>query len=194
MQTRLSALLAAGGTSLAELDQELHDVLLPCSTAGDQLTLRVHNLQQRQQQQQQQRLKAAAGSTPASPSKAAAAEAGGSGSPQRAARQQAAAGAAALTPGALTVSALEDAECTVALLQAQLVSLSSKAAAGEARVAELQQRLTAAVVRRTREVAYARAAGEVQLATLQDAVSRLGQRDDMAGQVSVEGEGDTGPM
>lgn len=52
-------------------------------------------------------------------------------------------------------------------------------------MADLQRRLTAAAVRRTREVASARAAGEVQLATLQDAVVRLGSRDDMAGQVSV---------
>jgi hypothetical protein len=84
-------------------------------------------------------------------------------------------------------SALEDAESTVTLLQSKLVMASSAAAAAEARVEDLQQRLTSAAVRRTREVASARAAGEVQLATLQDAVQRLGQRDDMTGQVIVGG-------
>jgi hypothetical protein len=88
-----------------------------------------------------------------------------------------------LTPEGLLASALEEAESTIALLQAKLVTASSEAAGAQARVCDLEQRLTAAAVRRTREVASARAAGEVQLATLQDAVRTLGQRDDMTGQV-----------
>ena len=63
------------------------------------------------------------------------------------------------------------------------MAATSAAASAEGRVEDLQQRLAAAAVRRAREVAAARAAGEVQLQTLQDAVQRLGQRDEMAGQV-----------
>jgi hypothetical protein len=69
------------------------------------------------------------------------------------------------------------------LLQGRLVAATSAAASADGRVEDLQQRLAAAAVRRAREVAAARAAGEVQLQTLQDAVQRLGQRDEMAGQV-----------
>ena len=72
---------------------------------------------------------------------------------------------------------------SASLLQARLVAATSAAASADGRVEDLQQRLAAAAVRRAREVAAARAAGEVQLQTLQDAVQRLGQRDEMAGQV-----------
>jgi chromosome segregation ATPase len=97
-------------------------------------------------------------------------------------KHEAEAGEAVSQP-ALLAAALEDAEATVALLQARLVASTRSAGEAQARVAELQQRLMAAAVRRTREVAAARAAGEVQLASLQEAVQRLGQRSDTASQV-----------
>jgi len=152
LRRKLSALVAAGGSSLAELDQELTDVLDGGKSDDQQLLLRIESLQQKQRPRQQQ-------------------------------QQQAQQRVSDLSSEGLLASALEDAESTIAQLQSRLVSASSAAATAEARVADLQQRLTAAAVRRTREVAAARSAGEVQLAALQDAVSRLGQRDDMTGQV-----------
>lgn len=143
--------MAAGGASLAELDQELTDVLDGSKADDQQLLLRMESLQQKQRPIRQQQH------------------------------------VSVLSCEGLLASALEDAEYTIAQLQLRLVSASSAAATAESRVADLQQRLTAAAVRRTREVAAARSAGEVQLAALQDAVSRLGQRDDMAGQVGVPG-------
>lgn len=158
LRHKLTALLAAGGPSLAELDRELDEVLADADSAHADETQRV--LLQKLQALQQHQQKGLAASRPG---------------------QQ----AELLSSQGLLASALEDAESTIALLQSKLVGTSAAASAAEARVADLQQRLTAAAVRRTREVASARAAGEVQLATLQDAVVRLGSRDDMAGQVSV---------
>jgi hypothetical protein len=176
LRRKLSALLSAGGSDLAALDAELNDVL-GSGQADDQLMLRLQDLQQQQQLGKGSKGGSSLANslvTAAVPWQAtkAAVPAGSQGSNQ-----------GPLTPEGLLASALEDAESTIALLQAQLVTASSEAAGAGARVRDLEQRLTAAAVRRTREVASARAAGEVQLATLQDAVRTLGQRDDMAGQV-----------
>jgi hypothetical protein len=162
LRHKLTALLAAGGPSLADLDRELDEVLADADSAHADETQRalLQKLRALQQHQQQQQQKVSAASRPGQQTDL-------------------------LSSQGLLASALEDAESTIALLQSKLVGTSAAASAAEARVADLQQRLTAAAVRRTREVASARAAGEVQLATLQDAVVRLGSRDDMAGQVGV---------
>lgn len=163
LRRKLAALLAAGGPQLSELDGELDGVLRDVSNASD--------AQQRAARRGQQQH---SGKQPA-----------GRGA---AVREQAGSDAAPLSVPGLLAAALEDAESTVALLQAQLVSRNAAAAEAQARVADLQLRLAAAVVRRSREVSSARAAGEVQLAALQEAVQRLGQRSDMAGQVREAAE------
>lgn len=193
LRRKLSALLAAGGQGLVDLEAELTDVLLSSHDGGggvvvggngfgssgsggdlrlsgdDQLLLRhIQGLQKQHHNHKQQQDTKGAG---------AAAGTAGTGTGTTPHHQ--------LSPEGLLASALEDAEATLALLQGKLVATTSAAAAAEGRVAELQQRLAAAAVRRTREVASARAAGEVQLATLQDAVSRLGHREELAGQVGV---------
>jgi hypothetical protein len=185
MQKKLAALIAAGGPHLADLEVEYDAVTQP------------HSLPDQRQQQQQ--LSLGGGSrvglalTPA----AVALIAGAS-------RKQPASSTVAGTAGsiyagcdaagcsadsaessreAMLAEALADAEGAVALLQSQLLAATTKQQLADQRLQDLQQRGAAAAVRHAQALAAAKQAGAAQLAALREAVARLGNRGELAGQV-----------
>jgi hypothetical protein len=84
----------------------------------------------------------------------------------------------------MLAEALEDAEGAVALLQSRLLTAVTQQQMTDQRLQDLQQRSAAAAVRHAQALAAAKQSGAAQLAALKEAVSRLGSRGELAGQVN----------
>jgi hypothetical protein len=181
MQKKLSALVAAGGPHLADLEVE-YDAATQLYSMPDQ------------QQQQSCSSTGARHLGLALTSAALAARSGVSG-------KQAASSTIAGTAGSfcsgdtaadgtvsretLLAEALADAEGAVALLQARLLTAVTQQQLTDQRLQDLQQRSAAAAVRHAQALAAAKQSGAAQLAALKEAVSRLGSRGELAGQVRL---------
>lgn len=164
MQKKLAALIAAGGSQLADLEQEYDAITLPVQRASDQqLKLQLDHSRQASNAalQKSTSVAATAGSSAATFAK----------SDPDSSRE------------AVLAQALEDAEATVALLQSRLLEATQQQQLTAAKLEELQERAAQAAVRHSQQLASAKQAGSVQLAALQEALTRLGNRSELAGQV-----------
>lgn len=164
MQKKLAALIAAGGSHLADLEQEYDTITSPVLKTDDQQLSRY--------------LTAGLGVRNKVPSSTAV-TAGSD--------RSVAAGTnyvdAESSREALLAEALEDAESSVALLQAKLLEATHQQQLTAARLEDMEERAAQAAVRHSQQLAAAKQAGQVQLAALQEAVTRLGHRGELAGRV-----------
>jgi hypothetical protein len=182
MQKKLAALIAAGGPHLADLEVE-YDAATQPHSMPDQRQQQTYILDGSSSRQLGHALMSAA---------LAARSVGVSG---RQATSSTIAGTAGSLCGgetaangiasreAMLAEALADAEGAVALLQSRLLAAVTQQQMTDQRLQDLQQRSAAAAVRHAQALAAAKQSGAAQLAALKEAVSRLGSRGELAGQV-----------
>lgn len=170
LQKKLAALIAAGAPHLADLAEEYDTITSSSDATTDQQQLsRRHDLAPKHK-----------GS-----SSTAAATAGSDISTAHGTASE----AAETSREAFLAEALDDAESAVALLQAKLLEATQQQQLAAARLADMQSRAAQAAVRHNQQLAAAKQAGQVQLAALQEAVTRLGHRGELAGQVRLFNSG-----
>jgi hypothetical protein len=182
MQKKLAALIAAGGPHLADLAVEYDAVTQPHSMP-DQRQQQLHSLD-------------GAHHLGLALTSATLVSRGGGTSGRHATSSTVAGTAGSLCGGdaaadssasreTLLAEALADAEGAVALLQSRLLAAVTQQQLTDQRLQDLQQRSAAAAVRHAQALAAAKQSGAAQLAALKEAVSRLGSRGELAGQVRL---------
>jgi hypothetical protein len=192
MQKKLAALMAAGGPHLADLEVEYDAVLHPHSLPDQRQQLSIGGSTCIGLALTSAAVASVPGVGGKQPESSTVAGVAGSvcgsvlnAGPNTAGyHTQSAEGSSSTSREAVLAEALADAEGAVALLQSQLLAATTQQQLAAQRLQDLQQRSAAAAVRHAQALAAAKQSGAAQLAALREAVSRLGNRGELAGQVS----------